>query len=34
MEWLDKPISDWWLLGFAAAIFVTAWYLSKSDPDD
>lgn len=34
MEWLDEPISDWWLVAFVVCIFVTAYYLSKSDPDD
>jgi hypothetical protein len=34
MEWLDEPLSDWWLVGFAVAIFAFAYYLSKVDPDE
>ncbi len=34
MEWLDEPLSDWWLGFFALAIFAMAYYLSKSDPDE
>jgi hypothetical protein len=34
MEWLDEPLSDWWLAGFALAVFAMAYYLSKVDPDD
>lgn len=34
MGWLDEPISDWWLVAFALAVFALAYYLSKSDPDE